>query len=84
MADREPVAGGGMPDRGTVSGGAMADGEMVALRAARLVDVEAGEVLEGRMLLVRGERIEAVLGPGQAPPGGPGSSTCPATRCCPG
>ena len=33
---------------------------------ARLVDVEAGEVLDGRALLVRGERVERVLGPGAA------------------
>ena len=36
----------------------------------RLVDVEAGEVLEGRGLLVRGERIEGLLDPGQPPPEG--------------
>jgi imidazolonepropionase-like amidohydrolase len=44
------------------------DDRPVAIRAARLVDVEAGEVLEGRGLLVRGERIEAVLHPGRPLP----------------
>jgi imidazolonepropionase-like amidohydrolase len=46
------------------------DGELVALRADRMVDVEAGEVVEGRTLLVRGERIEAVLDPGRPLPEG--------------
>jgi imidazolonepropionase-like amidohydrolase len=46
------------------------DGELVALRADRMVDVEAGEVLEDRTLLVRGERIEAVLEPGRPLPEG--------------
>jgi imidazolonepropionase-like amidohydrolase len=46
------------------------DGELVALRADRMADVEAGEVLEGRTLLVRGERIEAVLDPGRPAPEG--------------
>ena len=45
-------------------------GELVAVRGARLVDVEAGAVLEGRGLLVRGERIEGLLDPGQPPPEG--------------
>jgi imidazolonepropionase-like amidohydrolase len=49
----------------------MAAGEAtVAVRGARLVDVEAGEVLEGRGLLVRGERIERLLDPGQPLPDG--------------
>ena len=43
---------------------------LVAVRGARLVDVEAGKVLEGRGLLVRGERIEGLLDPGQPPPEG--------------
>jgi imidazolonepropionase-like amidohydrolase len=46
------------------------DGGMVGLRADRMVDVEAGEVREGAMVLVRGERIEAVLDPGVPPPEG--------------
>jgi hypothetical protein len=57
------------------------DGELAAVRGARLVDVEAGRVLEGTGLLVRGERIEALLGPGESPPEGPRPSTCPGTRC---
>ena len=43
---------------------------LVAVRGARLVDVEAGTVLEGHGLLVRGERIERLLDPGQPPPQG--------------
>jgi imidazolonepropionase-like amidohydrolase len=48
-------------------------GRPVAVRGARLVDVEAGTVLEGRGplgpgLLVRGERIERRLDPGQPAP----------------
>ncbi|HET9292295.1 MAG TPA: amidohydrolase family protein [Actinomycetes bacterium] len=43
---------------------------MVAVRGARLVDVQAGTVLEGHGLLVRGERIERLLDPGQPPPEG--------------
>jgi imidazolonepropionase-like amidohydrolase len=46
------------------------DGELVALRADRMVDVEAGTVLEDRTLLVRGERVEAVLDPGRPLPEG--------------
>ena len=42
----------------------------VALLAGRLVDVRKGEVLRDRVVLVRGERIEAVLGAGDPlPPG---------------
>lgn len=34
--------------------------ELIAIRAGRLVDVERGTVLEDRIILVRGRRIEAV------------------------
>jgi imidazolonepropionase-like amidohydrolase len=43
---------------------------LMAVRGARLVDVEAGRVLEGRGLLVRGERIGRLLDPGEPPPEG--------------
>jgi imidazolonepropionase len=46
------------------------DGELIELRADRVVDVEAGQVRPGRVVLVRGERIEAVLHPGQPVPEG--------------
>ena len=46
------------------------DGGLLAVRAARLVDVEAGTVLDGRGLLVRGERIERLLDAGEPPPEG--------------
>ena len=36
------------------------DGGLVGLRADRMVDVEAGEVREGVVVLVRDERVEAV------------------------
>jgi imidazolonepropionase-like amidohydrolase len=39
--------------------------ERRAIRAGRLVDVESGQLLRDRLVLVRGERIEAVL-PGDA------------------
>jgi imidazolonepropionase-like amidohydrolase len=52
-------------------GGAMArDGGPVALRADRVVDVEAGEARQGRVVLVRGERVEALLEPGDPLPEG--------------
>jgi imidazolonepropionase-like amidohydrolase len=44
--------------------------QRVAVRGARLVDVEAGRVLEGRGLLVAGERIERLLDPGEPDPEG--------------
>ena len=43
---------------------------LMAVRGARLIDVEAGRVLEGRGLLVRGERIGRLLDPGEPPPEG--------------
>jgi imidazolonepropionase-like amidohydrolase len=45
-------------------------GGLVALRADRVVDVEAGQDREGRVVLVRGERVEALLGPGDPLPEG--------------
>jgi imidazolonepropionase-like amidohydrolase len=46
------------------------DDELVALRADRMVDVEAGVVREGAVVLVRGEWVEAVLDPGTPVPEG--------------
>jgi imidazolonepropionase-like amidohydrolase len=46
------------------------DGGPVALRADRVVDVEAGEARRGRVVLVRGERVEALLEPGHPLPEG--------------
>jgi len=46
------------------------DGGLVGLRADRMVDVEAGEVREGAVVLARGEQVEAVLGPGDPLPEG--------------
>jgi imidazolonepropionase-like amidohydrolase len=48
--------------------GAMAD-ERTAIRAERLVDVEAGEVRRDQTILIRGERIEAVLPASEPIPG---------------
>jgi imidazolonepropionase-like amidohydrolase len=52
------------------AGTARAADERVALRAGALVDVEAGRVLEDRVVIVRGPRIEAVLGPDAPVPAG--------------
>jgi imidazolonepropionase-like amidohydrolase len=63
------------------------DGRLV-VRGARLVDVEAGEVLEGRGLLVRGDRVERVLDPGEPAPAGaevvdlPGHTLLPGLSDC--
>ena len=65
-------------------GGMTRDGALVALRADRLVDVEAGAVLEGRGLLVRGERIEGLLDPGQSPPDGAAVLDLPGHTLLPG
>ena len=43
--------------------GAAAD-DAIAVRAGRLVDVDKGQVLRDRVVIVRGERIEAVLDAG--------------------
>src|SRR5215211_7846956 len=56
---------GGRPAEG---GGMARDGGLVAVRADRMVDVEAGEVRAGWVVLVRGERIEALLDPGRPLP----------------
>jgi imidazolonepropionase-like amidohydrolase len=45
-------------------------GERLAIRAGRLVDVEAGEVRDGQVLLVEDERVAAVLGAGEPLPAG--------------
>src|ERR1700737_1827383 len=50
-------------------GPARADDPVVAIRAGRLVDVRNSRVLENRVILIRGARIEAV-GPGLAIPAG--------------
>ncbi|HEV3463404.1 MAG TPA: amidohydrolase family protein [Actinomycetota bacterium] len=60
------------------------DGGLVAVRGARLVDVEAGKVLDGRGVLVRGERIEALLEIGQPPPDGTEAIDLPGHTLLPG
>jgi imidazolonepropionase-like amidohydrolase len=60
------------------------DGELVAVRADRVVDVEAGEVRAGRVVLVRGERIEAVLDPGRPVPEGAAVVDLPGHTLLPG
>jgi len=62
----------------------MAPDELVVLRADRVVDVEAGEVRAGRVVLVRGERIEALLGPGQPVPEGAALVELPGHTLLPG
>jgi imidazolonepropionase-like amidohydrolase len=44
--------------------------QVVAVRAGRLVDVERGEVLRDRLIVIRGDRIEAVESGGTRPPPG--------------
>ncbi len=43
-----------------LTAGSLAGQEVIAIRAGRLVDVERGEVRANQVILVRGERIEAV------------------------
>jgi len=45
-------------------------GPLTAIHAGRLVDVERGEVLRDRWVVIRGERIEAVLAGAAGPPAG--------------
>jgi imidazolonepropionase-like amidohydrolase len=75
------IMGGGGQARG---GGMAGDGELVAVRADRVVDVEAGEVRAGRVVLVRGERIEAVLDPGRTVPEGAAMVDLPGHTLLPG
>ena len=51
-------------------GGMREQGERLAIQAGRLVDVEAGEVRDGQVLLVEGERVAGVLGAGEPVPAG--------------
>jgi imidazolonepropionase-like amidohydrolase len=44
--------------------------QVTAIRTGRLVDVNGGEVRRDRTILVRGDRIEAVLSEGEPPPAG--------------
>jgi imidazolonepropionase-like amidohydrolase len=60
------------------------DGGLVALRADRMVDVEAGEVRAGWVVLVRGERIEALLDPGRPLPEGTALVELPGHTLLPG
>ena len=41
--------------------------QLTLVRAGKLLDVEAGEVLTDRVVVVRGERVEAVVASGQEP-----------------
>jgi len=45
-------------------------GALTAIHAGRLVDIERGEVLRDRWVVIRGERIEAVLAAAAGPPAG--------------
>ena len=44
--------------------------QVVAIRAGRLVDVERGEVRRDQLIVVRGDRIEAIQPGSTRPPGG--------------
>src|SRR4029450_6271859 len=75
------IMGGGGQARG---GGMTGDGELVAVRADRGGDVEAGGGRAGRVVLVRGERIEAVLDPGRTVPEGAAMVDLPGHTLLPG
>jgi hypothetical protein len=60
------------------------DGGLVAVRADRMVDVEAGEVRAGWVVLVRGERIEALLDPDRPLPEGAALVELPGHTLLPG
>src|SRR4029450_5726444 len=75
------IMGGGGQARG---GGMTGDGELVAVRADRGGDVEAGGGRAGRVVLVRGERIEAVLDPGRTVPEGAAMVDLPRHTLLPG
>jgi imidazolonepropionase-like amidohydrolase len=47
-----------------------ASGPLTAIHAGRLVDVERGEVVRDRWVVIRGERVEAVLAGAAGPPPG--------------
>jgi imidazolonepropionase-like amidohydrolase len=70
--------------RGEEGGRPVDDGTVVALAADRMVDVEAGKVRQGAVVLVRGERIEAVLDRGQALPAGARVLELPGCTLLPG
>ena len=46
------------------------DAPVVAVRAGRLVDVERGEIRRDQLIVVRGDRIEAILSGSARPPAG--------------
>ena len=54
--------------------------DITRIRAGRLIDVGAGEVLRDRVIGIRGDRIESI----GDDDGSPWKSTCPSTRCSPG
>src|SRR5215218_1570180 len=60
------------------------DGGLVAVRADRMVDVEAGEVRAGWVVLVRGERIEGRLDPARPLPEGAALVELPGHTLLPG
>jgi imidazolonepropionase-like amidohydrolase len=43
---------------------------LTLVRAGKLLDVEAGEVLTDQVVVIRGERVEAVVASGREPPAG--------------
>jgi hypothetical protein len=52
--------------------------DFLVIRGADLLDVDAGEVLGDRQLLIANGVVEAVLQAGDPTPDGARSSTCPA------
>lgn len=64
--------------------GAPADTARIAVRAGRLIDVERGIVLPNRTVLVRGDRIEAILELGESVPAGVPVIDLPRSTVLPG
>jgi imidazolonepropionase-like amidohydrolase len=62
---RDPRAGeGAQPAKGGIAP------PVAAVRCGRLLDIRSGASTEGAIVIVRGEKIESILGPGSAVPAG--------------
>jgi imidazolonepropionase-like amidohydrolase len=64
------LASAPLAESGTGPGASGTSLPVVAIRCGRLLDVRTGALTEGALVIVRGERIDSVLGPGGAVPAG--------------